>query len=73
MKPSNPLLWTGLFSLLFLLALDYWRWESVLELGWMGFPSWMGYFMVLQVILTIMIGLFAKYGWKDRSAENSND
>ena len=73
MQKLKPLFWAGVFTLCFVLALDYWRWDAPVELCWLGFPSWMQYFIVIQVLLTILIGLFAKYGWKEDAKKGYND
>jgi len=64
MRNSSIYIWILAFAVLFLLSLDYWIWDEPVVLGLWGFPTWIYYFVVIQVVLTILIYLFAKYFWK---------
>ena len=59
-----PLLWTGIFGGLFVLSLDYWAWDEAVQLSYGGFPSWLFYFVILQILLVFALALFARFFWK---------
>lgn len=61
----KKLFWWGLFTVLFLLSLDYWSWDNTVELSWLGLPAWVFYFVVLQLVLVLAIYLFARFYWKE--------
>lgn len=67
MHKWRPFLWMAIFSLLLLLALDFWHWDDPVSQGLLGFPAWLGYFVLLQLTLTLCIWLFARYGWVDKN------
>ena len=55
--------WLLLFSITFLLGLDYWAWDEVVSLSAGGFPNWIYYFVFIQLLLVLSISLFSKYYW----------
>ena len=46
-----PFLWIFVFTLLFMLSLDFWRWEQEVSLAILNFPGWIFYFMGLNLVL----------------------
>lgn len=63
-KLGSTLLWTAIFGLLFVLSLDYWTWSDAVALSYGGFPSWLFYFVLLQILFVLALGLFARFFWK---------
>ncbi len=59
----QQILWFLLFTIIFLLSLDYWTWDSPLQFTLFNFPQWLHYFIVLQLIFAAAIILFIKYYW----------
>ena len=49
---SNPYFW--LFAGIFVLAMDFWAWGKV-EPTILGIPLWVGYFVILSVLQTIVM------------------
>lgn len=64
--------WFFLFSIIFLLSLDFWSWKQGTSLLFFQLPSWLFYFVLLQIILTIALLIFAHKFWKT-PMEKEND
>ncbi|MFK7906990.1 MAG: hypothetical protein AB8B69_17785 [Chitinophagales bacterium] len=58
-------LWIGFFAFLLLLSFDYWAWSNPIVLSWGAFPSWLYYFIGLQVAFVVTISFFTKFYWKE--------
>ncbi len=54
-------IWTTVFGLLFLAALDYWRWGEIGPLL-LGIPFWAWYFVGLSLLQTMAMVLWLKFG-----------
>ncbi len=52
--------WSGLFATLFLLSQDFWFWDDAVRLGPGNFPLRIYYFLVLQLILTVLLAVFVR-------------
>lgn len=61
------LIWSAVFAAIGVLSLDYWRWDDPVQLGLLGMPSWIWYFVLLQLLLINAIGLFIKLVWRKAS------
>lgn len=62
---SKQILWAAVFAVLLLLSFDYWTWQNPVVLSWGGFPSWVFYFVVLQIVFVGVIWAFTKFYWKE--------
>lgn len=62
-------LWLFGFTVLFFLALDFWSWGQSIVLSWLNFPSWMFYFIGLQIIFAIAVTIFSLTFWRSVSDE----
>lgn len=58
-------IWMGAFTLLFILSLDYWNWENAIQLSFLGLPSWIYYFVLLQLIFFAAFYIFSIKCWPD--------
>lgn len=56
--------WTVAFAAVFALSLDFWGWGRPVRLGALHLPTWVFYFAALQVLLAVVIGLFARRHWR---------
>ena len=55
--------WFFCFTVIFLLALDFWSWERDIALGLGNLPVWLFYFIGLQITLAIAIWVFTQKFW----------
>jgi uncharacterized membrane protein len=69
---STSVLWFGVFTALFLLSQDYWSWDEELILGLANYPTWLFYFIALQVILAILLAMFTLIHWGKTSTKGKN-
>ncbi len=65
-RTQQAWLWTGIFTLLFLASLDYWRWGQSINFTWGHLPDWLLYFVGLQLAFAACIFLFIKYFWSTK-------
>lgn len=58
-------IWAAGFVFVFLLTQDYLfsTWES--EIGFLGLPKWLFWFMGIHVLFLIVLALFSKKYWKE--------
>ena len=66
------LLWLFGFTLMFFSALDFWSWEQPVAISWFNFPTWVFYFVGLQVTLAIALTVFALTFWRSASDEEES-
>lgn len=59
--------WFFCFTIIFLLSLDFWHWQTNDSMFLLYLPSWIFYFVGLQVILTCVIYIFALKFWETPS------
>ncbi len=57
--------WSFCFTLIFLLSLDFWHWHILTNNFILFLPTWLFYFMALQIILTASIYFFTLKFWKN--------
>jgi SSS family solute:Na+ symporter len=57
--PKRTLIFALLFSLILILAVDWWQWSASAS-GPGGFPLWMGYFILLSLLQTFLMGWWLK-------------
>jgi len=62
---NKKLSWTAVFATFLFLSLDYWRWSEAVELGVFGFPTWLNYFVSLQIAFIVCLSIFAKFYWQE--------
>lgn len=62
-------IWSAIFLALFVLSLDYWRWDERVRFGPLGLPSWSLYFVALLVLLSGAIAVFARTDWEGDGEE----
>ncbi|WP_040897096.1 hypothetical protein [Xenococcus sp. PCC 7305] len=55
--------WFFCFTLLFLLALDFWAWQRDIVIGLGYLPDWIFYFVGLQLALALALFVFTKQFW----------
>ena len=60
-----------LFTALFLLGMDYWAWGSRTT-GFLGYPVWIGYFLLLSVAQTVLMALWVRRGEEPETAADVN-
>lgn len=61
---QKPSFWYFCFTLIFLLSLDLWSWHQQIELTWLQLPFWVFYFVALQLLLALVMLVFAQKFWK---------
>ncbi len=66
MKKSTT--WIILFFAIFLLSQDYFSWFAPVKLIIGGFPNWVVWVVILQLIFVGAIYLFNKYYWKNEES-----
>ena len=64
MKNKNGFLWAVAFIFLLFLTQDYLftTWESGTSI--LGFPNWLGWFMLIHFLFIIVFYFFSKKYWK---------
>lgn len=62
--------WIVGFTLIFTLSLDFWAWEEPIIPNAFGLPSWVYYFVMLQIIMIVAVLLFAGTYWREKEEEN---
>ena len=72
MKIIRYSFWLFGFTVLFFLALDFWSWEQPVALSWLNFPTWVFYFIGLQIILAIAVTIFSIASWQSTSDEEGS-
>ncbi len=70
-RKSIRLTWTTVFVTMFLVSLDYWRWDEAVIIGLLGPPRWINYFVLLQLLLAGAVFLFSRTYWKDTDGSGS--
>ncbi|MEM7106427.1 MAG: hypothetical protein AAF502_25085 [Bacteroidota bacterium] len=63
------LTWTILFVFLFFMSMDFWRWDDPVSLGLYNFPGWLGYLVVLSLILSLSLYFFGRFYEPDNEEE----
>lgn len=61
---SGPV-WVTIFGLLFLLSMDFWLWSDEAVLSWLGLPSWVYYFILIQLVFAGCYYWFSALFWTD--------
>jgi len=64
-KKPIILLFFLLFAGIFSLSMDFWSWDKPVTLGVLGLPSWIFDFLILQLVLVVVMFLFARFAWPD--------
>ena len=59
--PFAKIVWLLVFFFLLTLSMDFWRWSEPVELGWLGLPTWLGYFVALHICFTITLAMHARW------------
>ncbi|QUY44173.1 hypothetical protein [Acaryochloris marina] len=60
----RPYFWFFSFTILFLLSLDFWRWDQGISLSWFQLPSWLFYFVILQGGLVLAVAGVSSTLWQ---------
>ncbi len=61
---QRPYFWFFTFTILFLLSLDVWRWDQAISLSVLQLPSWLSYFVFLQLGLVLAIAGVSSTLWQ---------
>ncbi len=66
-KQNRMLILLGLIlALIFICSIDFWNWNSS-SLGFLGFPIWIWYVMILTLLLSIVYYLIIAYYWRNNT------
>jgi hypothetical protein len=65
--------WSAAIALLFAASLDYWWWDRPPQLAWFNLPSWIYYFVGLQLALAGAIWGFGRTIWRTREGGSAPD
>lgn len=57
------ILWFALFSVIFILSMDFWSWNDEITFNLFHLPSWVFYLMFLQILLAAGILIFSIKHW----------
>ena len=57
--------WYILFTVIFLLSLDFWEWNNFEPL-FLGLPVWMYFFIILTLLTSVAFFIFSKYYWEEK-------
>lgn len=64
--------WFFCFTILFLLCLDFWAWMEPPTWTLFGLPSWIFYFIGLQLLIAIAIAVFANQYWQTTNPDSED-
>ncbi|MCR9286760.1 MAG: hypothetical protein NXI23_05135 [Bacteroidetes bacterium] len=64
-KHSNGWLWVFGFMLIFLLTQDYLWNQSKPEIGFLGMPEWLFWFVDVHIVFLLIFIFFSKKYWKE--------
>ncbi len=56
--------WLGVALIMVLASLDWWNWFLPPTMGWLGFPSWLFYVVVLHGVLVLVIWQLRRTLWQ---------
>ena len=62
---ENKKIWIIIFSVVFLLSIDFWNWGNYHPLIF-GLPFWLIYNLFLTLILSILFLFFSKIHWREQ-------
>ena len=68
---QTSLFWWFGFTLMFVLALDFWSWEQPVTLSWFNLPPWVFYFLSLQITLASALIIFSLKFWQSSPDEEA--
>ncbi len=66
---QSSFFWFSCFTVFFILSLDFWSWEQEKENYFSIFhlPSWVLYFVILQLFMAFALYMFAIHFWDNKS------
>ena len=64
---QSSFFWFFSFTIIFILSLDFWNWEQNNSFGFFSLPDWLFYFVGLQVLLSLVLGIFSLKFWPTSS------
>ena len=64
-------MWAVIFLLLFALSMDFWWWDDAVTFGPFHLPTWLFYFIALQLLLAAAIEIFTHHFWRNDDAADS--
>ncbi|NEP09232.1 MAG: hypothetical protein F6K14_03110 [Symploca sp. SIO2C1] len=64
---QSSFFWFFCFTLIFFLSLDFWSWEQEISFSWFYLPTWLFYFIGLQIVLIIALLVFSLTFWETLS------
>lgn len=64
MKNRKGLLWSTAFAIIFLLSQDYLYTSWSVSTSFLGFPNWLGWFMLIHILFILVFAYFAAKFWK---------
>ena len=59
--------WIFCFTIIFLLSLDFWSWQQDISFSLLYIPTWIFYFIGLQIILSLTLLFFSLKFWNTSS------
>lgn len=62
--PLVRILWCVGCLVVFALSMDFWSWDKPVTRSLGGLPSWIFFFVGLQLLLALLIGGFVRWGWE---------
>ncbi|MGF1486056.1 MAG: hypothetical protein ACFBSE_02970 [Prochloraceae cyanobacterium] len=64
---DSTFLWFFAFTIIFLLSLDFWRWDKETSFAIFHLPDWIFYFIGLQLLLSLVLLVFSLKFWQTSS------
>ncbi len=68
---NSAYFWYFCFTVIFLLSLDFWSWKQTISFSILHLPTWVFYFIALQIILACAILIFSQTFWKTESKKEN--
>ncbi len=65
MQTKATIFWMILFALVIGLSQDYLFVEWASDLVYLGFPSWLGWFVLVHILFLIVLYFFSKKYWRE--------
>lgn len=71
MKRTRDFLqWVLAFAAVFIMSLDFWSWQATNRPNVFGLPSWIYYYIILQIIFVILLMLFTVTFWRQKDQDD---
>lgn len=69
-RKQDLLMYILAFAGVFVLSLDFWSWHDTNRPNVFGLPSWIYYYILIQIIFVILLMLFTVTYWNQKDQDD---